>query len=172
MPKYAHYDHTIIIAQRVRGWYDTDMFDYAAVPPKEDFLLLNETEWKTRLYTPFIENGKLIPEPPPSENEKEDQNKKDALVALRKAFTELVIQPITYMENSFAADATAIAEITQFLALDKFPADFVWENVDGKLIPMTQEEFQGLLQAINDRWMAAKKAVFTPKIEDEEGKVK
>jgi hypothetical protein len=53
MAKYAHFDHTAPSPQPVRGWFDTDLFDYGKnLPDAADLLRLTDAEWDARMPEP------------------------------------------------------------------------------------------------------------------------
>jgi hypothetical protein len=67
MPKYAQFDPQITPAP-VCGWYDTDEFDYANLPPQREMLEMSEEQWSLRLDGLWaVQVGVLVPytRPPP-----------------------------------------------------------------------------------------------------------
>lgn len=64
MTKYAQFDHAATSPQRVTGWYDTDEFVYANLPP--DLLMLTQEQWDSRLLTPYVSGGMLVAAPTPT----------------------------------------------------------------------------------------------------------
>jgi hypothetical protein len=63
MTKYAHFLHTDPAPQRVRGWYDTDLFAYPKLPDTQDLLVVTDAQWAGRLANPSawaVSNGALI----------------------------------------------------------------------------------------------------------------
>jgi hypothetical protein len=63
MTKYAHFLHTDPAPQRVRGWFDTALFNYPKLPNAADLLQLTDAQWDERMTNPSgwaVQNGTLI----------------------------------------------------------------------------------------------------------------
>jgi hypothetical protein len=50
MARFAHFDHTAPSPQPIRGWFDTDLFNYGAnMPAAADLLPLSDAQWEARM---------------------------------------------------------------------------------------------------------------------------
>lgn len=64
MPKFAFYRPADPAPQPVMGWYDTDNFTHAELPPDEHLVRVTAEQWKARLTDPagwIVKKGKIIP---------------------------------------------------------------------------------------------------------------
>lgn len=66
MPKYAQFDSSAASPQPVIGWYDTDAFNYAAIPSVSNRIALTTAQWDSRFSTPFVSSGALVAAPTPT----------------------------------------------------------------------------------------------------------
>lgn len=63
MAKYAKYDRSTTTASPVTAWYDTDTFNYPALPPVSTLISLTEDEWEAHFANSsgwIVTNGQLI----------------------------------------------------------------------------------------------------------------
>ena len=68
MPKYAAFN-SAISGPTFSGWYDTDLFTYASLPPPADMLELTTAEWDAHFANPngwAVQSGALVTYTPPA----------------------------------------------------------------------------------------------------------
>jgi hypothetical protein len=70
MPKLAQYDSTVSGEAPVLGWYDTDRYTYANLPPEQNLLTISDAQWAARTTGQWaVAAGALMaytpPAPPP-----------------------------------------------------------------------------------------------------------
>lgn len=83
MPKFAQFDHSAPAPQPVLGWYDTDEFDYPNLPPQADLIALTDTQWDSRLSTPYVSAGALVAAPAPTAAQQIEADKTSSNTAIQ-----------------------------------------------------------------------------------------
>lgn len=60
MARYAQFDPT---TKQVIGWYDTDLVQYAMLPPRSQLVELTNEQWNARMSDPsgwVVQDSKLV----------------------------------------------------------------------------------------------------------------
>ena len=62
MPKFAQYDPNATAPAPVLGWFDTDSFPAATLPPSANLITLSETQWEAHFAGNWaVSEGVLVP---------------------------------------------------------------------------------------------------------------
>lgn len=155
MTKYAQYDSTITTIQPVLGWYDTGFAEYPNLPALTNLLELTDAEWDTRLSTPFVDGGMLVPKPTKSNAELLLEAQLAKITVLENAYNSAIQAPVSYIGATFQADNDSQNTLTKCLVAGSVPAGFFWLDASNVQVPMTYTELQGLAGAMLAQGQAA-----------------
>ena len=124
MPKYAAFN-SAISGPTFSGWYDTDLFTYASLPPPADMLELTTAEWDAHFANPngwAVQSGALVTYTPPAPVLPLAQQ---AAAAINAGLTITLSGSLTLAATLFPTDPVTTAKIgaviTTLLATGAFP---------------------------------------------------
>jgi len=153
MPKYAAFN-SAISGPTFSGWYDTDLFTYASLPPPADMLELTTAEWDAHFANPngwAVQSGALVTYTPPAPPLTLAQQAA-ALLATGIAITSMATAAL---DATYSASATAQAqinaEVTSILLNGTFAdgtSTIDWLDVSGVSHTFTIAQFKLLATKI------------------------
>lgn len=168
MPKYAQFDPVISAPQQVIGWYDTEEFNYANLPPASNLLELTQAQWDMRFSTPFISGGQLIAAPPLTFA----QTQASQLALLVAAYNNAIQLPVSYtskggVTQTYQADSISQdvlnKELVVYTSAGATPTGYYWVAADNSQVPFTLADLQGLATVMGAQGWAAFRHLQTQK---------
>lgn len=149
MTKFAQFDAQAAQPSPVIGWFDTEEFDYPALPADSELIALSDEEWSSRLAADWhVLDGALVPKPAPTAEQQLIVAQTQQLALLAAAYTDAIQQPVAYLDTSFQADESSQIGLTKVLVVGAVPDGFFWLDANNAPVAMTFAQLQGLAAAM------------------------
>ncbi|HQU16614.1 MAG TPA: hypothetical protein PLO69_11005 [Gammaproteobacteria bacterium] len=153
----------------VLGWYDTDVLEYATLPPASQLLPLTAAQWSARLTGQWaVSGGALVAYTPPAPTLTPAQAAAAAYAAFIAAGLTVTSTATPALNGVYAIDpgtqsemqveANFIAQFAEFT--NGTTSNLVWPLANGTLVTFpTTASFLALVKAAGQQVAAAKVAV-------------